>query len=68
MDVLIDKTSELSNNLFYLESSKNKTPRKLKQNSSILLTDEKDMPNRLQNKLFIRILNPKPKLKQILKR
>ena len=63
MDVLIDKTSEQLNNLYCLESSKNKTPRKLKQNSSILLIDEKDMPNRLQNKLFIRILNPNPKLK-----
>ena len=63
MDVLIDKISEQLNNLFCFESSKNKTPRKLKQNSSLLLIEEKDLPNRLQNKLFIIIINPKPKLK-----
>ena len=36
MDVLIDKTSEQLNNLYCLESSKNKTSTNLKQNSSLL--------------------------------
>ena len=68
MDVLIDKKSEQLNNIYCLESSKNKTLSNFEENSSLLLIDEKDMPNRLQNKLFIRILNSNPKLKQILKR
>ena len=68
MDILINKIIELSNNLFCLESSKNKTPSNLKKIRHFELIDKKDLPNRLQNKLFIRIINPKPILKQILKR
>ena len=41
MDVLIDKTREQLNNLYCLESSKNKTPSNLKKNSLLYLIDEK---------------------------
>ena len=52
MDVLIDKTSEQLNNLYCLESSKNKTPSNFEENSSLYLIDEKDLPNRLQITIY----------------